>query len=61
MSMRNREPKKIKVTSTKLNGKSYTVAFPHWQKEKAIAYRDRQQSFVDRGELWSVKCLGVWL
>ena len=53
--MRAKEPRKIYITSTKLNGKSYTVAFPHWQKGKAIAYKHRQQVFVDRGELFSVK------
>ena len=53
--MRNREPRKIRVKSTKLNGKSYTVAFPYWQKEKANAYKNRQQVFVDSGELFSVE------
>ena len=53
--MRNRKPRKIKVISTKNNGKSFAKIFQHWEKNKAFAYRDRQQVFVNLGELFSVE------
>ncbi len=53
--MRNREPRKIKVISTKNNGKSFVKMFQHWERQRANQYRDRQQVFVNSGELFSVE------
>jgi len=52
--MRNKNPRKIRVTSEKNNGKSFTKIFQHWEKNKANAYRARQQAYVDSGELYAV-------
>ena len=54
--MRNKTtPRKIKIKSTKINGKTYTVVFQHWESRKANEYKSRQQEFVNRGELFSVE------
>jgi hypothetical protein len=54
--MRNKTtPRRIKITSTKNNGKTYAVVFQHWESRKANEYKDRQQEFVNRGELFKVE------